>query len=145
MKLLGITAVLVLLGTSGVRTQTETTSETPTTTVAPNKYVCTVRDRCYKPEDSIHWYLCVDGQAARAEELTDEADAILKKRCPEMYSGSKFLGEYVPMMLLTTSFLISLQKKLPFVALLTKSLIWTKVSRWPNNCSGDVKHVLKTC
>lgn len=145
MKLLGITAVLVLLGTSGVRSQTETTSETPTTTVAPNPYVCTVRDRCYKPEGSIHWYLCVDGTAARAEELTDEADAILKKRCPEMYSGSKFLVDSLPMKLLTIPFLISLQKKLPFVVPLIKSLTWTKVSRWLNNCSDGVKHVHKTC
>lgn len=97
MKLLRVSSFLVLLAFSGVLTQTETTSESPTTTVAPNKYVCSVRGHCYKSSD--HWFLCVDGEDARAGELSPEADVILKKRCPEIYSGSMFGYTYFCMYL----------------------------------------------
>ncbi|XP_063704530.1 NPC intracellular cholesterol transporter 1 homolog 1b [Culicoides brevitarsis] len=81
MEVLRIFSLLsVFFLANGVLAQSETT------TVAPNKYVCAVRGHCYRPVS--HWFLCVDNKEARAGELTEEADAILKKRCPEIYHGN---------------------------------------------------------
>lgn len=87
MKILWFFTNFCLL-TSGVLSQIETTTEeVVTTTLDPNRPTCAVRGHCYRPVT--HWFLCVDNGDARPNELSPEADAILKKRCPEIYSGSK--------------------------------------------------------
>lgn len=104
MKLLRILTILPLLA-SGVLSQ--------------QSHTCAIRGHCYKP--FTHWLLCVDDGPARAGELSPAADAIMKKRCPEMYSGSTFrLFFVIDDQILNLFSFHSQMKKLPFVARLIK-------------------------